>query len=358
MISTRFILLILSVITLQLLPGCSTAPVVQQERYFWPPPPSVPKIEWLKAYTSQLDIDKSSGQRFMAALVGDDQPISLLKPVEVKSVPELDRIYVSDLGRSAVLVFDLGQHELRQLQTPEGVIPLSHPLSIVVDREYNIYVLDRRSASIYVFDRSEKYQRSISLRPLSISSPVAMAIDHRSERLYVADAASRSVVGLGLDGRYLNKIGSGGVGDGQFNLPVSVAVNSLGQLIIADAFDVQVQIFDSDGKFLRKFGQRGDGAGDFQLIKSVAVDSEDNIYVVDGRMHNISIFNQRGELLLVLGGYYAVSLSGKVSPGGFSVPIGMDIDANDRIYVVDQLNARVQVFQYLSEKYQRSQRGE
>ncbi len=353
MISARFFLLIISMVFLPLLPACSTAPVAQQERYFWPPPPNAPKIEWLKAYTSQLDIDKSSGQRFMAALVGDDQPISLLKPVEVKSVPEMDRFYVSDLGRSAVLVFDLGQHELRQLEIPDGVPPLSHPLSIVVDQENNLYVLDRRSASIYVFDRFEKYLRSIKLGPLSISSPVAMAIDRKSERIYVADATSRAVFGLGLDGRYLNKIGAG-----QFNLPVSVAVNSLGQLIIADAFDVQVKIFDSDGMLLRNFGQRGDGAGDFQLIKSVAVDSEDNIYVVDGRMHNISIFNQRGELLLVLGGYYAVSLSGKVAPGGFSVPIGMDIDANDKIYVVDQLNARVQVFQYLSEKYQRSLRGE
>lgn len=340
------------------MPACSTAPVAQQERYFWPPPPNPPKIEWLKAYTSQLDIDKSSGQRFMAALVGDDQPISLLKPVEVKSVPELERFYVSDLGRSAVLVFDLGQHELRQLEIPDGVPPLSHPLSIVVDLENNLYVLERRTASIYVFDRAEKYRRSIKLKSLSVSNPVTMAIDRRSGRLYVSDAASRSIVVLGLDGRPLGTIGSGGEGDGQFNLPVSMAINSQGQLIVADAFGATVQIFDSGGKFLRKFGQRGDSAGDFQLIKSVAVDSEDNIYVVDGRMHNISIFNQRGELLLVLGGYYAVSISGKLAPGGFSVPIGMDIDSNDRIYIVDQLNARVQVFQYLSEKYQRSQRGE
>lgn len=358
MIYMRLFHFFMSMAVISIVSACSTAPVAQQERYFWPPPPNTPKIEWLKAYTSQLDIDKSSGQRFMAALVGDDQPISLLKPVEVKSVPELERFYVSDLGRSAVLVFDLGQHELRQLEIPDGVPPLSHPLSIVVDLENNLYVLERRTASIYVFDRAEKYRRSIKLKSLSVSNPVTMAIDRNSERLYVSDAASRTVVGLGLDGRYINKIGSGGEGDGQFNLPVSVAVNSRGQLIIADAFGANVQIFDADGKFLRKFGQRGDSAGDFQLIKSVAVDSEDNIYVVDGRMHNISIFNQQGQLLLVLGGYYAVSLSGKLAPGGFSVPIGMDIDSSDKIYVVDQLNARVQVFQYLSEKYQRSLRGE
>lgn len=343
---------------MSLLSGCSAVLPPQQDRYFWPPPPNVPRIEWLNTYASQLDIEKSAKQRFMAALVGDDQAISLLKPVEVKAVPEFNRFYVSDLGRPAVVVFDLGRHELRKLETPEGVPPISHPLSIVVDNENNLYVLDRRSASIYVFDSDEKYQRSIKLKPLSVPNPVTMALDRKASRLYVSDAVSRVIVVLDLDGRYINKIGSGGEGDGQFNLPVSVAIDSHGHLIVADAFGASVQIFDSEGKFLRKFGQRGDGAGDFQLIKSVAVDSEDNIYVVDGRMHNISIFNPQGELLLVLGGYYAISGSGKLAPGGFSVPIGLDIDATDRIYVVDQLNARVQVFQYLSKKYQRSLRGE
>lgn len=338
--------------------GCANQAVERSERYFWPPPPNTPRIEWLKTYSSQLDIEQSATQRFMATLVGDDQAISLQKPVEVKSVPEFNRFYVSDLGRSAVIVFDLEKRELRQLETPDGITPITHPLSIVVDRQNNLYVLDRKSSSIYIFDSAEKYQRSIKLKSLSVTNPVAMAIDRRSERLFVSDAISRSIIVLGLDGRYLNKIGSAGDEDGQFTLPVSVAVNSRGQIIIADAFGVSVQIFDSEGKFLRRFGQRGDGAGDFQLIKSVAVDSEDNIYVVDGRMHNITVFNPRGDLLLVIGGYYAVSISGKLAPGGFSVPIGMDIDANDRIYVVDQLNARVQVFQYLSEKYQRSLRSE
>lgn len=335
-----------------LLSACAASPTVQQERYFWPPPPNLPRIEWLKAYTSQLDIEQSAGQRLMAAVVGQDQAISLVKPVEVKSVPELNRFYVSDLGRSAVLVFDLGQHELRKLETPDGVTPISHPLSIVVDRENNLYVLDRRSAAVFVFDRSEKYLHTISLKPVSVSNPVAMTIDRRKEHLYISDASSRSIVVVGLDGRFIKKIGSSGDADGQFNLPVSIAVDSRDNLIVADAFAASIQIFNSNGRFVRKFGQRGDGAGDFQLIKSVAVDSEDNIYVVDGRLHNITIFNSQGDLLLVLGGYYAVSGSGKVAPGGFSVPTGIDIDSTDKIYVVEQLNARVQVFQYLSQKYQ------
>lgn len=342
------------ILVMLLLSACAGTVPEPAERYFWPPPPDVPRIEWIKAYSSQLDIEKSSSQRFFAAIMGSDEPVSLLKPIEVKSIPEFKRFYVSDVGRGSVMVFDLGKHELRRLETPEGAPTISHPLSVVTDRDNNLYVLDRRTATILVFDSAEKYQRAIRLKTVSVSNPIALAIDKLKGLLYVSDATSRKIVVMDLMGEVKRNIGSAGDESGQFNLPVALVINSKGQIIVADAFNAAVQIFDQEGKFLRKFGRRGDSAGDFQLIKSIAVDSSDNIYVVDGRSHSVSIFNDRGELLLVLGAFYAVSGSGKLAPGGFSVPVGIDIDSSDRIYVVDQLNARVQVFQYLSDSYLRN----
>lgn len=342
------------IMVMLLLSACAGTIPVPAERYFWPPPPDVPRIEWIKAYSSQLDIEKSSSQRFFAAIMGSDEPVSLLKPIEVKSIPELKRFYVSDVGRGSVMVFDIGKHEMRRLETPEGAPTISHPLSVVTDRDNNLYVLDRRTATILVFDIAEKYQRAIRLKNVSVSNPITLAIDKIKGLLYVSDAASRKIVVMDLMGEVKRSIGSAGDESGQFNLPVAIVINSKGQIVVADAFNAAVQIFDQEGKFLRKFGRRGDSAGDFQLIKSIAVDSSDNIYVVDGRSHSVSIFNDRGELLLVLGAFYAVSGTGKLAPGGFSVPVGIDIDSSDRIYVVDQLNARVQVFQYLSDSYLRN----
>ncbi len=333
--------------------ACAAPQNVVRDRYFWPPPPDVARIEWLKAYSSQLDIEKTPSQRFWAAIAGDDPPISLLKPVEVKSVPELGKFFVSDIGRSTVVVFDLAGHSQRNLDIPDGAPPLLLPLSVAVDHEGSIYVLERRSASVLVFDRMEKYQRTISLKLISVTSPTSMIIDRINRQMYVSDAASRKIVVTDLQGGLLRNIGAPGDADGQFNLPVSMALNSKGHLIVADAFKAAIQVFDQTGNFRSKFGRRGDSPGDFQLIKSIAVDSSDNIYVVDGRGHNITIFNEQGELLLVLGGFYASAETGKLAPGGFSVPIGIDIDSTDKIYVVDQMNTRVQVFQYFSEEHLR-----
>ena len=345
-------LLALLIFTL-LCTACASPQNVAREHYYWPPPPDVARIEWLKTYSSQLDIEKTPTQRFWAAISGDDPPRSLLKPVEVKSVPELNKFLVSDISRGAVVVFDLAGHAMRTLEIPEGAPPLHLPLSVAVDHDGNIYVLERRSASVLVFDSSEKYQRAIALKSVSVASPTAMIIDKKNGWMYLADAATRKIVVTDLKGKYIRSIGGPEDPDGQFNLPVAMALDSRGRLAVADAFSATIQIFDQSGKTLRKFGRRGDSPGDFQLIKSIAIDSSDNIYVVDGRAHNISIFNEQGELLLVMGGFYASSESGKLAPGGFSVPLGIDIDSTDKIYVVDQMNTRVQVFQYFSEEYLR-----
>lgn len=333
--------------------ACAAPQHVAKERYVWPPPPDVARIEWLKAYSSQLDIDKTPYQLFWAAIAGDDAPRSLIKPVEVKSIPEMSKILVSDISRGEVVVFDLAGHAMRSLYVPDGAPPLQLPLSIAVDRDGSIFVLERRSASILVFDRLEKYQRSISLKAISVTSPTSMLVDKKNNHIYVSDAASRKVVVTDMRGILVRSVGSPGNGDGQFNLPVAIALNSSGHLLAADAFNAVVQVFDQEGRLLRKFGRRGDSPGDFQLIKSIAVDSSDNVYVVDGRAHNITIFNDLGELLLVMGGFYASTESGKLAPGGFSIPIGIDIDATDKIYVVDQMNTRVQVFQFFSDEYLR-----
>jgi DNA-binding beta-propeller fold protein YncE len=337
-------------ICILVLTACAGPQKNSQERYFWPPPPDIPRIEWLHAYSSQLDIEKTPTQQFWAAISGEDVPRSLIKPVEVKSVPEMNKFFVSDISRAAVVVFDLAGHELRTLDIPDGAPLLLLPLSIAVDRDGNIYVLERRSASVLVFSRSEKYQRVINLKPLSIASPTAMIIDKSNNRIYVSDAGVRKVVVADLSGNFIRSVGEPGDAAGQFNLPVAMAINSEGHLVVADAFSATVQVFDQDGKFIRKMGSRGDSPGTFQLIKSVAVDSSDNIYVVDGRAHNITIFNYQGDLLLVLGAFYAASESGKLAPGGFSVPIGIDIDSTDKIFIVDQMNTRVQVFQYYSDE--------
>jgi hypothetical protein len=58
------------------------------------------------------------------------------------------------------------------------------------------------------------------------------------------------------------------------------------------------------------------------------------------------VFDPDGTLLLTVG-------TGGRQAGEFQLPAGLFIDSTDRIFVADQGNSRVQVFQYLSANYEK-----
>jgi DNA-binding beta-propeller fold protein YncE len=78
---------------------------------------------------------------------------------------------------------------------------------------------------------------------------------------------------------FLFKWGSFGSGDGQFDRPSGVAVDSLDNVYVADTHHNRVQKFTSDGTFITKWGSYGSGDGQFMNPFDVAVDSSDNVYV-------------------------------------------------------------------------------
>lgn len=341
---TFFLLLSAGLIT-----GCAPEVVVPQERYFWPPPPDQPRIEWLRAYSSQLDLKMTIMRRIKVFIVGEDSLDSLKKPAEVRADSVNEKIYVADLDRAGVYVFDLKQGESRMISTIGSGLPEKiSPIGLALDRDNNLYILEPRHRKILVYNSAENYIRTISLEKIC-QRPIALAIDKKKGRLYVSDIKLNKVVALDVNGDTLFSFGGPGAGEGTFNMPVSIAINSSGEIVVADSFNARIQVFSDTGVFVRAFGRRGDRAGDFQLIKSVAVDTDDNVYVVDGRSHAVNIFSKTGERLMSLGSFYSVSSTGKMAPGGFLMPVGIDIDATGKIYVADQLNARIQVFQYLPE---------
>ena len=62
----------------------------------------------------------------------------------------------------------------------------------------------------------------------------------------------------------------------------------------------------------------------------------------------MQIFSNEGEMLMSFGGFGE-------GRGQQILPAGLSIDGEDKIYVIDQWNARVNVFEYMGEKYKARQ---
>lgn len=343
--------LLFLMIALFFLAGCASAPPQATKRYVWPRPPDPPKIEWIKSYYSQNDFPKTGFAKTMEIFLGQERPIMFEKPIDIKSNGK-GMVYVTDIILNAIVVYDLNNETVSLWRKSVDAIEVS-PYYIALDSDDNIYVVGTGNKNIYVVDKNGKLLRKIA-SDARITSVAGIAVNSVVKRIYMVDSAGGKVEVFSLAGEHLFTFGNPGEGDGEFNRPSPIAINSKGEVVIGDTMNARIQIFDSDGKFLRKFGQRDSSWAGLQVIKGVAVDSEDNVYVTDGKANQIKIFNTKGENLLTFGAAHSVPVSGKDAPGGFLLPQGIHIDSTDTIYVADQANMRFQVFKYLKDAPQNS----
>ncbi len=334
-----------------MLGGCATTTQeVQKRRYFFPRLPERPRFEWLNAYMDDSAFQKKGGlSSFLANVVGEEVGIALDSPLDIKAAPD-GRVFVTDTSLPGVVIFDLKKQNVRLLGEEKGQRLFVRPTNIALDDSGNLYVLDVDRKMIAVFDSAERPVREIAYAN-TMKSGGALAWDRQRKRLLCVDTRGDTVYFLTSEGKLIDSFGKAGDQDGQFNRPSSITVNGKGEIVIADAFNARIQVFDGDGKFLRKFGVRGDNPGEFQQIKSVAVDSEDHVYVTDGKGNKVEVFSTTGDYLLTVGARGSVLETGRSVPYGFLIPQGITVDANDVIYVVDSMNKRFQVIQYLSDDF-------
>ena len=170
--------------------------------------------------------------------------------------------------------------------------------------------------------------------PTEVSTMRGVCVLPRGEVLFTDQLCLRVI---STSGQLLRTIGSFGDGNGQFKLPMGVAVNSQGVIFVSDGVNHRIQKFLSDGKFLAKFGDQGTRNGYFQSPAGLAVLGDDKLFVVDSGNHRVQVFQQRNNRYIS-----TIGRRGK-SAGQFSLPHDIAVDSpRQRILVSDTDNHRIQ----------------
>ena len=170
------------------------------------------------------------------------------------------------------------------------------------------------------------------------NSPYGVAVDSSSGNVYVVDTGNRRVQKFTSTGTYLTQWGSFGSGNGQFNTPTGVAVDSSsGNVYVVDTSNHRIQKFTSSGTYLTQWGTNGTGNGQFNNPWGVAVDSSGSVYVADRDSYRVQKFTSTGTYLTQWGTY-------GTGNGQFILPRGVAVDSSGNVYVADQGNHRIQKF--------------
>jgi DNA-binding beta-propeller fold protein YncE len=98
-----------------------------------------------------------------------------------------------------------------------------------------------------------------------------------------------------------------------------------------------VQVFSNDGTFLTRIGGFGTGDGEFDSPVGIAVDANGTVFVVDFRSSRVQVFGSDGTFLTKFG-------SAGSGDGQFQQPAFVAVDSSGNVFVADAGNNRIAVF--------------
>jgi DNA-binding beta-propeller fold protein YncE len=297
--------------------SCATARPKTGPVVVFPPPPQLPRIQYLTSFTGLKDIQKQSG--FNRFVVGEEQDVKVDKPYGV-AIHD-GKIYVCDTN-STVLVFDLVKKTFAPLKGALAAGKLRQPINIFIEPDGTKYVTDPIRGQVVTYDRNDEYVRAYGTpggwRPVD-----AVVFQ---DRLYVADAAGRTVRVLDKrSGEPVKTIGDRGEPTEVLDRPTNLAFDGAGFLYVTDVGRFQVVKYDRDGHFVTAFGKPGDNLGHFARPKGIALDREGHLYAVDASFNNVQMFNKEARLLMFFG-------EGGDAPGGLTLPAKVAIDYDNLRY--------------------------
>ncbi len=317
---------------------------------YWPKPPDMPRFVHQATLRDASSLQElSAAQRLRLGITGyarKEDPL-FSKPYGIAAAR--GSVVVTDTVRRRGFIFNFWRRKIFPFgHVGEGGV-MGKPMGVAMDASQNIYVADVSRHQVLVYDAVGMFLRAVG-RPEDMDRPVDVAVTPDGARIYVADAGGidsqrHRLLIYDAQGRLLSIVGRRGSADGEFNLPTHVAVAPDGTVYVLDSGNFRVQAFDAQGKFLRSWGKAGRDFGDLARPRGLAVDGEGRVYVTDAAYRNFQIFDPEGRLLLSVGGDDLFD-----KPGHFALPAGIAVDERGFVYVVDQLFRKVEVFRALSEE--------
>jgi ABC-type Fe3+ transport system permease subunit/DNA-binding beta-propeller fold protein YncE len=230
-----------------------------------------------------------------------------------------------------------------------GVGQLNKPRSVAVDNSDNLYVVDM-TGRVQKFSSNGVFLLSWQMPQTDRGKPKGMGRDRDGNILVVEPHYSR-VNTFSTTGKLLSQWGAHGTNAGQLSLPRGIAVNSHREIFVSEYQEIErVQKFAETSeskpgqmglaqppKYLGGFGQAGNAPGEFNRPEGLCVDNQDRVYVADSCNHRIQVFARDGTFLRTYG-------KAGQGPGELSYPYDICVDEQGRQYVCEFGNSRIQVF--------------
>ncbi len=292
---------------------------------YLPPARATQKVSRHSTFPSLFD-------KWMTAAYGHEN--TLLGPQHIAQDSK-GRLIVSDPTTTTLHVLN-GKDSFRIAGGKDRRLRM--PGAVAVDANDRIYVIDRDSGLIQVYDPDGIYLYSLGKlgNESQYDDPTALAIDSKLSALYIVDTGRNLVVKTDTGGRAMARVGRyrGRILGTEFENPHEIAVAN-DHVYVLDRNGSRVKVFDLNLNFVRELALQVPVRGPASEI-GFGVDDSGEIFVTAGG--GIRIFSSEGVLLGAFG-------QSGARAGEFTEPSGLCVDRSGKLFVSDTYNSRVQVFQ-------------
>ncbi len=262
-------------------------------------------------------------------------------PRDVAVAPD-GTLYVSDSAQHRIWHVS-AQGAVLQYWGTQGTEPgqFNEPWGVAVDAQGRVYVADTWNGRMQVFDAQGKFLRQWGVPGMAalgdagsqgvFFGPREVLIGAGGE-VFVVDTGNKRVQVFDAEGRFLYEFGGAGMGAGQLNEPVGVALLPAGELVVADTWNYRLQVLSPAGLFLRQWAVAAWRSEASDVKPFVATDALGRILVSDPAAGRVLAFD--GE------GHYLWSTTGSAD-FTFVFPQGVAVSADQVLYVTDAQTGRV-----------------
>jgi DNA-binding beta-propeller fold protein YncE len=180
---------------------------------------------------------------------------------------------------------------------PEGW-KFTQVAGVVVDSQDRVYVFNRSEHPMIIFDQNGNFLRSWGEGMFKTPHGAYLESD---KYIYLVDSGNHTVHKFTLEGELLMTLGTEnkpGENGKPFDKPTGVAVSPSGEIYVSDGYgNRRVHKFSADGKLIMSWGEEGENPGQFALPHGVFVDKQNRVFVADRENHRIQIFTSQGEFI-------------------------------------------------------------
>ena len=203
--------------------------------------------------------------------------------------------------------------------------------AVATNSKGHVFILSRSNAKgnlhggsatqLFEFDERGKYVRELGRDIYSFGYGHGVRVD-RNDDIWVVDKGTDMVTKFNnrtgkvamvlgrreeLTSRYWVQQpgGEGGRGgaarppeEGGFREPTDIAWDSKGNIYVSDGYvNSRIAKFDKDGNWIGTWGQRGFGPGEFNTVHNIVVDKNDKVWVADRSNGRLQVFDTEGSFL-------------------------------------------------------------